>query len=85
MWREMLAKSASLPQLPALSRPAVRYALLDPWDKPGAKRPSGPEMDAWGAAVKTSRADADLAQYRRISARTIVHIADALGAEPKSE
>ena len=41
--------------------------------------------DAWEATVKTGRPDADLEQYRRISARTIVHIADALGADRERE
>jgi hypothetical protein len=64
---------------------AVRYALPDPWDKPGAKKPSGDAIDAWAAKVKMRRTDADLKQYRRISARTILRVAQALSADQESE
>lgn len=60
---------------------SVRYALPDPWDKPGAKKPSDAEMDAWEASVRKHRADTDLEQYRRISVRSILRIAEAFATD----
>jgi len=64
---------------------AVRYALPNPWDRAGAKTPSAAAIEAWEKRIKQHRADTDLEQYRRISARTIVQVAEALatGREEK--
>jgi DNA-binding Xre family transcriptional regulator len=64
---------------------SVRYALPDPWDKSGAKQPSSDELDAWEANVRRHRSDTDLAQYRVISERTILHIAEALAADREKD
>jgi hypothetical protein len=58
---------------------AVRYALPDPWDKPGGRQPSDAEIDAWEAKVKQHRTGGDFRLCGVISERTILHIAEALG------
>jgi hypothetical protein len=57
----------------------VRYALPDPWAKRGSKAPPKKEIDAWEARLKKHRVETDLEQYRRISAKTILGVAEALG------
>ena len=62
---------------------AVRYALPSPWDRPGRKKPSEAEIAAWEKQVHARHVDVDLEQYRKITARTILHIAE--GLSPRKE
>jgi len=65
---------------------AVRYVLPSPWDKPSRKAPPDAELDAWETTAKRRQQDRDLEQYRRISARTILAVADVIAPEEeKSE
>ena len=57
---------------------SVNYAQLRPWDRPGVRQPGKREIEAWKDRVKRHRADTDLEQYRRISAKTILGAAHAL-------
>jgi hypothetical protein len=62
------------------STAAVRYTLPDPWDRTDGKKPSDKEMDAWAAKVRRNRAHTDFEQSGRVSARTILYLAEALAA-----
>jgi hypothetical protein len=64
---------------------SVNYAPPSPWDRPGARRPGKREIDAWEERVKRHRAETDLEQYRRISARTILSAAQALMADEEKK
>lgn len=59
------------------SRPAchVRYAEPSPWDE--KKDPAPRETSAWEAKMK-KQPQTDLEQYRRVSARTIFKLGEAL-------
>jgi hypothetical protein len=57
----------------------VHYTIPSPWD--ASKRPPAKAIAAWEMRIKTHRLDTDLEQYRRISARTILRIAEALEPE----
>lgn len=62
---------------------SVRYTVPSPWDRRHTKHPPKAEIDAWEAQVKRHRVDTDLEQYRRITARTILRVAEALASEGK--
>jgi hypothetical protein len=63
----------------------VRYALPDPWAKRRSKPPPKKEIDAWEARSRQYGVETDLEQYRRISAKTILGIAEALMDEKDKE
>lgn len=59
----------------------VHYALPSPWGRSGAHHPGKREIEAWEAQIRRHRGETDLEQYRRISAKTILRAAAALGAK----
>lgn len=74
--------------LPSGETASVRYALPSPWDgKPRGYAPPEADVEAWEASVKKHRGgdDVDMETYRRISARTIVRIAEALAPDKEKQ
>jgi hypothetical protein len=60
------------------NRPTVhmRYGEPSPWD--GKKEPAKRDVVAWEAKMKRQQPQADLEQYRRVSARTILTLGNTL-------
>jgi hypothetical protein len=60
---------------------AVRYLLPSPWDERSRQPPPDAELDAWETMVRRHHRDMDLEQFRRISAKTILAVADVIAPE----
>ncbi|HVT26637.1 MAG TPA: hypothetical protein VHE81_01335 [Lacipirellulaceae bacterium] len=56
----------------------VRYGRPTPWD--GGRKPSKAQLDAWEKEAKETGLLGDLETQRRITTRTLVHVAQALSA-----
>jgi hypothetical protein len=63
---------------------AVRYVLPSPWDKRSRQSPPDAELDAWETMVRRHHRDMDLEQFRRISAKTILAVADVIAPEEEN-
>lgn len=57
---------------------SVRYGLPDPWQPEANRKPSKTELKTWEATVKANRMESDFEQYRRVSEKTILRVAQLL-------